>query len=244
MSVDGWRVLGRLVDASNATFLVEDEGGRRFVHKPVAGEQPLWDFPDGTLGRREVAAHMLSEQLGLDVVPRTSWVEGPFGEGSLQEFVDGTLSSTVNLLRPEELDEGWLPVASFVDEHGAPLVLAHRDDERLRRIALFDVLANNADRKAGHLIEAADGRLLGVDHGLTLHRLDKLRTVAWGFRGMPLSDDELAVVRAAAGIVSPLSPGLADAEWEAVVARALRLLREGVFPSPGDGWPSIPWPPF
>lgn len=237
------QLLGRLVGASNETFLVVDDEGTRWVHKPVAGEQPLWDFPDDTLGLREVAAFALSEHLGLHVVPETRWGDGPFGEGSFQCFVDGAVSDTVDLLAPEVLDEDWLPVATGVNEHGQPVVLAHREDLRLRAMALFDVLANNADRKAGHILEH-DGHLLGVDHGVTLHVDEKLRTVLWGFAGMPLTDEELAVVRAAAAIVGPLAPGLADDEWAAVVARAERLLESGTFPSPSDCWPAIPWPPF
>lgn len=236
-------LLGRLLGASNETFLVEDEAAAIWVYKPVAGEHPLWDFPDGTLGRREVAAYEISDALGLDLVPLTFWGDGPLGEGSLQRFIDGEISDTVDLLPPEELTEEWLPVASGLDEHRRPVVLAHRDDARLRRMALFDALINNSDRKAGHIIAAGD-QLYGVDHGVGMHVDDKLRTVLWGFAGTPLDDDELALVREAEGIVEPLAPGLHDDEWEALRERARTLAEEGAFPAPSEHWPSIPWPPF
>lgn len=241
---EGLHLLGRLVDASNDTFLVEDGAGARYVYKPVAGEQPLWDFPDDTLGRREVAAYELSRHIGLQVVPRTRWGEGPFGPGSLQDFVDGRLTDTVDLLRAEVLTDAWLPVASFVDEHGTPIVLAHRDDERLRRVALFDLLANNADRKGGHLIETPSGDLVGVDHGLTFHEAPKLRTVCWGFASMPFTDDELVPIRACASIAQPLAPGLHEREWLALTTRAQALLSSGSFPAPDERRAAIPWPPI
>lgn len=236
-------VVGRMVEASNATFLAVDDEQVRWVYKPVAGERRLWDFPEHTLGRREVAAFALSEALGLGIVPETRWAEGPLGEGSLQRFVDGQITDTVDLLTAEAITEAWLPVATGVDEHGRPVVLAHRDDERLRRIALFDALLNNSDRKVGHLIEH-EGRMVGVDHGVALHVDDKLRTVLWGFAGEPLTTEEIAVVERAAGLAEPLAPGLTDAEWERLADRAARLLEEGVFPSPTGEWPAIPWPPW
>ena len=101
-------LIGRLVDASNGTFLAADEAQRSWVYKPVAGEAPLWDFPAGTLSRREVAAYELSKTLGLDVVPPTVWVDGPLGEGSAQAWVEGEPTELIDLLRPEELTEGWL----------------------------------------------------------------------------------------------------------------------------------------
>lgn len=236
-------VLGRLVGASNQTFLVTDESGGTWVYKPVAGEAPLWDFPDGTLGRREVAAHAISEHLGLGTVPLTVWGEGPFGEGSLQRFVDGEISSLVDLVPAEELTAAWLPIATGMGEDGRPVVLVHRDDHRLRGLALFDVLVNNSDRKAGHIIQAGEA-VYGVDHGVTMHVDDKLRTVLWGFAGAPLTEQEVDVARLASRVAAPLSDGLHDDEWLAFVRRAEALCATGVFPEPTGQWPAIPWPPF
>lgn len=236
-------VRGRLVDASNATFLADDEAGCAWVYKPVAGEAPLWDFPAGTLGRREVAAYALSEELGVGVVPLTVWVDGPLGEGSAQEWVDADVTDLVALLRPEELDDGWLPVLMARTEDDEPVVLAHRDDARLRTVALFDALLNNADRKASHLIADRE-RVVGVDHGVSLHVDDKLRTVLWGWAGDPTTADEQALIRHVAALDAPLAPGLSDAEWEALTARAHAILADGRLPRPSGRWPGIPWPPM
>ena len=237
------RLVGRLVEASNGTFLAEDDAGARWVYKPVAGEAPLWDFPPATLGRREVAAYALSEELGLGLVPETVWCEGPLGEGSAQAWIDGEPTDLVGLLRPEEITEAWLPIVAGTTEDGATVVLAHRDDPRHRRMALFDALLGNSDRKGAHLI--ADGeRVLGVDHGVSLHVDDKLRTILWGWAGDPLTDDERAILAVARGIAAPVAPGLADEEWEALRARADAILAAGAFPVPSGRWPSIPWPPL
>lgn len=237
------QLVGRLVDASNATFLAADADEVHWVYKPVAGESPLWDFPSATLGRREVAAYALSEELGLGVVPLTVWVEGPLGEGSAQRWVDGQPTPLIDLLDPVDVDQTWLPILTGRSGDDRPVVLAHRDDPQLRSLALFDALLNNSDRKASHVI--ADGeRLLGVDHGVSLHVDDKLRTVLWGWAGAPLTDDERRVLTHASGIPEALAPGLAEEEWGALVARAESLLAEGVMPEPSDGWPSIPWPPM
>lgn len=237
------RLLGRILGASNETFLAADEQDRHWVYKPVVGEKELWDFPEETLGRREVAAFEVSAALGLGVVPVTLWAEGPLGEGSVQEFIDGETCDVVDLLRPEELTHEWMPVASGVDQDGRPMVLAHRDDPRLRSMALFDALINNSDRKVGHIVEA-EGRLFGVDHGVSMHVDDKLRTVLWGFAGEPLSDDDRHRLHMATELTVPLSEGLADEEWECLQVRAERLLNEGRYPTPSEEWPPIPWPPF
>ncbi len=236
-------LVGRLVDASNGTFLGVDEDRHAWVYKPVSGEVPLWDFPTGTLGRREVAAYALSEALGLGLVPTTVWVDGPMGEGSAQAWVEGEPTELIDLISPELLDEQWLPILSAVTEDDEPVVLAHRDDPRLREVALFDALLNNADRKAGHLI--ADGeRLRGVDHGVSLHAEPKLRTVLWGWAGDPLTDEEARQTAFVASIEAPLTPGLDDDEWAALRQRAESILGEGTLPRPSGRWPSIPWPPL
>lgn len=237
------RLRGRLVDASNATFLADDELGRAWLYKPVAGEAPLWDFPTGTLGRREVAAFALSEALDLGVVPLTVWVDGPLGEGSAQEWLEGGPTDLVDLLSPEELGDGWLPVLEARTGNDEPVFLAHRDDPRLRAIALFDALINNSDRKASHLIAVGE-HVAGVDHGLTLHSDDKLRTVLWGWAGDAVTAEEQSLLRRVGDLAMPLSPGLGDGEWEALAARAGSILAEGRLPHPSGRWPGIPWPPM
>lgn len=222
---------GRLVDASNASFVgvarlaAEALDDVRCVYKPIAGEAPLWDFPDGTLAHREVAAYLISEAAGWSVVPVTVFrEEGPFGAGMVQQWID--------------VDEGFDLVAAL--RSGTPA---------LRRIALFDAAVNNTDRKGGHLLPLADGRLLGVDHGVCFSVQPKLRTILWGWRGTPLASEELAELAALrVALHGPLGVALGAHlhvdEVAATVARVDRLLADPRFPVPDPDWPAVPWPPF
>lgn len=239
----GLEVVGRLTEASNATFLARDESEVLWVYKPVAGEKPLWDFPQRTLGRREVAAYLVSDHFGFDVVPLTLWHEGPLGEGSVQRWVEGNITHLVDVIRPEDLDESWLPVVAGVDGEDRPVVLVHRDDAALRRTCLFDLVINNSDRKAGHLV--SDGQhLFGVDHGVSLHVDEKFRTVLWGFAGQQLTGAEREQLAVVAALDLPTPEGLTAQEWEQVAARAQALLDAGTLPAPSGRWPAIPWPPW
>jgi hypothetical protein len=220
-------VEGRLVDASNATLYCTatlDEMTAAVVYKPVRGERPLWDFPDGTLAGREVAAYLVSEATGWDVVPPTVMREGPFGPGMCQLWVD--VDDTVDLA-----------------------ALARSDHPDLRRMAVFDAVVNNADRKGGHLLPRSDGRVQGVDHGICFSSEDKLRTLLWQWRGQRLTDEAVEVL---SSVRAQLEGALGEAlhelltvsEVRATVARVDRLLRTGRHPQPGQDWPAIPWPPF
>ena len=247
---DGELVLhGRIIPASNATFVGEVDG-TRVVYKPVAGERPLWDFPDGTLGFREVAAYAVSEALGWDVVPLTILRDGPHGPGMVQLWREpDQQQEAVTIVRQGEHPPGYLHVFDGLDELDRPISLVHEDSAPLRRMAVFDVVVNNADRKGGHVLEMADGHRHGVDHGVTFHIEPKLRTVLWGWAGEPLGDDELAgldrVVEALDG-----GPGerlhhlLSGFELERLRQRCERLRAAAVFPVPRGDWPAIPWPPF
>lgn len=226
-------VEGRLVDASNATLYCSVSTAAATatcVYKPVRGERPLWDFPDGTLAGREYAAFLLSEATGWSVVPPTVLRDGPFGPGMVQWWVDV--------------------------EDGADLAaLVRSDAPPLRRMALFDAIANNADRKGGHLLPIGrveqPAHVYGCDHGLTFHSENKLRTVLWGWRSEPFSDEESELLdRLAAGLASDGSLRAALAQHLtrreiAATARRVRMLQlSGVFPEPSGDWPAIPWPPF
>jgi uncharacterized repeat protein (TIGR03843 family) len=246
-------VAGRLVDASNATLFatVTLEGvSVSCVYKPVAGERPLWDFPDGTLAGREVATYEVSESTGWGIVPPTVHRDGPFGPGMCQLWVDVDPDvELVDVVAPRDLPEGWLHVLDALGSGGRPVVLGHADDPRLRRMAVLDAVVNNADRKGGHVLPLADGTVHGVDHGVCLHTEGKLRTVLWGWAGDPLSEEETAVLhRLQADLAGPLGSRLAQhmtkAELSALAGRVRRLLGDGHFPFPEDGWPAIPWPPF
>lgn len=236
-------LVGRLTEASNATFLAADTDEQLWVYKPVAGEVPLWDFPQGTLSRREVAAHDISRALGLDVVPLTVWTDGPLGEGSAQQWIPSGPSDLIDVLAPEEVDQTWLPVMEAEDMEGNPLVVAHRDDERLRRLCLFDLIINNSDRKGGHVLGDGDA-VLGVDHGVSLHVDDKVRTVLWGFVHDPFTEGERRVLEAARRMDMAVPQGITQEEWEALGARVDALLALGAFPEPSGTWPSVPWPPL
>ena len=199
------------------------------VWKPTAGERPLFDFPIGTLTRREVAAHLVSEALGWGIVPPTLLREGPYGEGMLQRWID-------------------------VDADADVIAMVNASDPRLRRVAVFDAVVNNTDRKAGHLLPVPGGHLHAVDHGVTFSSVPKLRTVLWAWEAEPFDAEEragLGRVRAALGSVTdpgPLAIQLAELlsrpEIEATRARVGELTATGRFPSPNPEWPAIPWPPY
>lgn len=246
-------VQGRLVEASNATLLcsIEHEGVEaECVYKPVQGERPLWDFPDGTLAGREVASYLVAEATGWGLIPPTILRDGPFGLGMVQLWVDTEQGDElVDVLAPGDVPDGWLTVLSAQDHHGDPVVLAHADDERLRRLALLDVMINNADRKGGHVLCTTEGRVLGVDHGVSLNADDKLRTVLWGWLGRELDAEHVECLgRVRAELEGRLGERLAEhvtgKETAAIGERIDRLLEDGVFPAPSGAWPAIPWPPF
>jgi len=212
----------RLVDASNATLLGEIEGYGKVIYKPVAGERPLWDFPDGTLAGREVASYLLSEKLGLHLVPETILREGPFGPGMVQRWID--IDADVDLIE-----------------------FGQSEDSQLRSLALFDAIINNTDRKFGHLLVESSGRLFGCDHGVTFHREEKLRTVLWQFAGLALTESEQALLNLALAnsneIAKMLSEYLTEVEIEALFSRISKLSELNAMPMPSEEWPAVPWPP-
>ncbi|MFF4188312.1 SCO1664 family protein [Streptomyces sp. NPDC001691] len=248
-------VLGRIREASNAVLYCSVSYGddsAECVYKPVAGERPLWDFPDGTLAQREVAAYEVSLATGWDLVPPTVLREGPYGEGMVQlwiEPVEGD-SGLLALVEDEEPAEGWKAVALAEVGEGRTALLVHADDERLRRLAVLDAVINNGDRKGGHLLPAPDGRLYGIDHGVTFNVDDKLRTLLWGWAGEPLTSEAVGALKGLAEALRPLEPLatrmaelLTSAEVDALRARVAALLAAGVHPEPSGEWPAIPWPP-
>jgi uncharacterized repeat protein (TIGR03843 family) len=240
---------GRVLPASNATFVGEVDGVR-VVYKPVAGERPLWDFPDGTLAGREVASYAVSEALGWNVVPHTFLRDGPHGLGMVQRWQEpDDTQAAVDLVPEGRVPTGWLHVFDGVDEHDRGVALVHEDTEPVRRMAVFDALVNNADRKGGHVLAMTDGHRYGVDHGVTFHVENKLRTVLWGWMGEQLTTPELEAVERvrddASGDLGERLTGLVTSrEVAALVGRCERLLRRRTMPEPGGAWPVIPWPPF
>jgi hypothetical protein len=222
-------VLGRLPGSSNQALVVLVHHADlpepfHAVYKATLAERPLFDFPIGTLARREVAAFLVSEATGWGIVPPTVLRGGPYGVGMIQQ---------------------WIHVDPSVDLVG----LVVEDDPRLRRMAVFDAIVNNTDRKGGHILPLPDGHVYGVDHGVTFSVEPKLRTVLWGWVGMPFDDEELAALeRVRAGLRGDLAAELAElldpAEVTATKRRVASLLRFRRFPHPNPNWPSIPWPAF
>jgi uncharacterized repeat protein (TIGR03843 family) len=240
-------VTGRLVRASNATFLVADEAHRKWVYKPVRGEAPLADFPTGTLGQREIAAHDLSRAVGFDCVPFTCRAEGPFGPGSVQHWVDDATDDLASLVLVDDVPPDWFGMLVGADESDRDIALVHANHPRLRRLALFDLVANNADRKGGHILHRpTSDQVLGVDHGLTFNVDPKLRTILWGWASEPFTDDEQALLQRTLEVAERVvGPWLADDEIDAIHARTTEALGRGTFPEPRDeGWRTIPWPPI
>jgi len=214
-------IVGRLVDASNATLLVEYANGLRAIYKPTAGERPLWDFPDGNLASREVASYYISEVGGFNLVPRTILRDGPYGMGSVQEWIDV----------PDSFDSV---------EYG------QQDLPELRSLALFDAVINNTDRKFGHILQDENGRLFACDHGVTLHVEDKLRTVLWRWSGDHLDDAEISLLQSLKSSIDDeyLTTLITKDEIFALRARIERLCSDGTMPMPSEEWPAVPWPPY
>jgi uncharacterized repeat protein (TIGR03843 family) len=241
---------GRIRTASNATFL-GSIGDVIVVYKPIAGETPLWDFPSGTLAHREVAAYLISQTLGWGVVPHTWLRDGPFGEGMVQLWQEQDPDqSAVDLVATDHVPKaGWKHVLEGRDENGRMVTLVHEDSPALRRMAVFDVVVNNADRKGDHILAMTDGRRHGVDHGLTFHRDYKLRTVLWGWLGDALTAEERdGVDRVSEGLHGDLGRNLAELlsaeEIASLAARCAELRLAGLFPAPAGEMSAIPWPLF
>jgi hypothetical protein len=219
---------GQFLLGSNYTFLVTvqyEEQEFPAVYKPTRGEQPLWDFPEASLARREVAAYLVSEALGFGLVPLTVLRDGPLGPGSLQQFIE------------------YNPNYHYFNFKPA-------DRQLLRPVVLFDLLINNADRKGSHVFfQKHTRRLFGIDHGLCFHADDKLRTVLWDFAGEAIPPDLLSALktfRSALDLNLPadLEPYLSLDEIAALRARADALLAQPVFPQPPQDRRSFPYPPL
>lgn len=220
-------VTGRLVDASNATLyahVMDQDQELPCIYKPIAGERPLWDFDQGCLAHREYAAFCVSEFLQLDVVPFTVLRDGPYGLGMVQEWIE-------------------------IDESVDLSIYFSQDVVELRRMALFDAIINNTDRKIGHILPTLGNGTYGCDHGVTFHEEDKLRTVLWQWAGDSFSKDEIEILQSCReGILGTLGeilkPLLTQLEIRACLERVDRMLLEGRFPEPSPNWPAIPWPAF
>ena len=216
---------GRLVDASNATLFgsisISADTNIAIVYKPIAGERPLWDFSEGSLAFREVAAFHISELAGFRCVPPTVLRDGPYGTGAVQQWVD-------------------------IDDSIDVISLGRSKQPEIRSLALFDAVINNTDRKFGHILPASITEIYGCDHGVSFHAEDKLRTVIWQFAGEQLTLEEqkqLTELKNEIPSHSSIIKLLTEEEISALLMRIQRLLSQNHFPFPSEEWPAVPWPP-
>ena len=214
-------IIGRLVDASNASLLCKLPDDSQVIYKPIAGERPLWDFPDGDLASREVAAYYVSEIGDFKVVPPTVMRDGPFGMGAVQKWI--TTSDETDVIE-----------------------LAQSTNDQIRNLALFDIVINNADRKFGHILITPEKEIFGCDHGVSFHQENKLRTVIWQFSNLDLTEFEFHKIDSLIRNLDEkyLSKLLTDIEIEALFKRAQNLLEFKKFAEPSPDWPAVPWPPY
>lgn len=223
LSIGDIKVIGRLVDASNATLMgevVSLNSNIKVIYKPIAGEKPLWDFQDGNLAFREYCAFLVSELAGFNIVPATILRDGPFGLGMVQQWIE--IDKTVDVVE-----------------------FGQSEDRQLRKLALFDSIINNTDRKYGHLLIDTDKKLYGCDHGVSFHSQNKLRTVIWQFAGKKFTTEEMALLERTREVDfnGVFENYLTDIEISAFSDRIHTLIASGTFPLPSDEWPAIPWPP-
>lgn len=214
------KVLGRITDASNATLLAEVDGVK-VVYKPIAGERPLWDFPEGNLASREFASFLVSDHLCLNIIPQTILRDGPYGLGMVQEWREPNPNLDV-------------------------LEIAQSENPIIRSMAVLDVIINNGDRKFGHILPISESEIYGCDHGVTFNVENKLRTVLWQWRGNPYTTEELslfneAISYAKSGAFHEL---LTNDEIQALIQRCEEQIKVATFPQPSEDWPAVPWPPF
>lgn len=223
LSIGDIKVIGRLIDASNATLMgeiVSPNLSIKVIYKPIAGEKPLWDFQDGNLAFREYCAFLVSDLAGFNIVPATILRDGPFGLGMVQQWIE--IDRTVDVLE-----------------------FGQSEDRQLRKLALFDSIINNTDRKYGHLLIDSDKKLFGCDHGVSFHSQNKLRTVIWQFAGEKFTTEEMALLERTREVDfnGVFENYLTDIEVSAFLDRINALIASGTFPFPSDEWPAIPWPP-
>lgn len=223
LSIGDIKVIGRLIDASNATLvgeIVSLNSSIKVIYKPIAGEKPLWDFQDGNLAFREYCAFLVSDLAGFNIVPATILRDGPFGLGMVQQWIE--IDKTVNVVE-----------------------FGQSEDSQLRKLALFDSIINNTDRKYGHLLIDSDEKLFACDHGVSFHSQNKLRTVIWQFAGEKFTTEENALLERTREIDfnGVFENYLTDIEISAFSDRINTLIASGTFPLPSDEWPAIPWPP-
>lgn len=250
-------VIGRIADSSNHSVLARlvDRPGEHVIYKPIRGERPLWDFPDGTLAGREVAAHLVSRLGGWDLVPLTVLRDGPLGPGAVQRWIGNPLTPVpddedVVVIPTGPVPSGWVHVLDGETPTGKPVSVVHRGRDDVRSLTVLDAVLNNSDRKGSHCLRDDAGRLWAIDHGVCFSPTPKLRTVLWGWAGQRFTSADTARLRRfAAELARPEARAafarlLPEDDVVALEERVARLLAEGRHPMPSPDWPPVPWPPL
>ena len=244
LATESLSLVAELEGASNGAY-VASLGDLEVVYKPVSGETPLWDFPMHTLSKREVMASWVDEHFGWNLVPPTVWAKkGPLGPGSVQVFINQAQVKDVDIFPPDEIPADWAAILEGTLD-GKPVVVAHTLTDDVMRLAALDVILNNADRKAGHVLRDDEGHLKAIDHGVCFHPQYKLRSVLWGWVGEPLNEHLQTEIRSGLLVLEQNAADwlLSQHEFDVMLQRGRQLVENG-FPEPSDQWPAVPWPIF
>lgn len=243
LAPDNWTVVGRISQSSNNALLVSNNGIKG-VYKSVRGENPLWDFPSQTLSLREMQAFQIDRLLQFNLIPSTTWIDtDTLGPGIIQRYISDSQVSDIRLISEDVESDSWITIVKGeIDEEEIYLQHSNKDDTFLA--AVFDVLINNSDRKAGHLLRDNQSKLWLIDHGVSFHEEDKLRTVLWGWIGEPISSElKQTLTEALERSIWRDTWLLSESELEAFERRVETLLTDGM-PQPSPFWPSLPSPIF
>jgi len=247
-----FKAVKQITAASNLALLLQSEDAPipiRAIFKPISGIQPLWDFPKNDLIQREMATFILSDHSKLSLVPPTAIREiENFGMGMIQLWIEGAETEIVKLFDSSVVPEEYLPVLQGRDELERPVTLAVKDTPWVDRLTVFDAVVNNSDRKASHILSCSDGNSWAIDHGVSWHQQDKLRSVLWAKAGQELTGEARSALNQLEIALNDKNKDLIELltqqEIEAAFNRLEILLQSGEFPVPNENWPAIPWPVF
>jgi len=234
----------QFLTASNQVYLIELKDKTKVVFKPAKGEKPLWDFPDGNLWRREYLANHFLDLIGVKV-PRTYlFKDQELGEGLILEFIDSDATNIYSIQPIDvQLEVGWRLSFQGVSSSNTPVALWHRDEAALRKIAISDLILNNADRKASHILKK-DNNYYAIDHGLTFHADEKVRSIFWGWSGLSFDENEIAFLQRARLVWETIEyrSYISDNEHAVTFERIQRVLDAGIFPPIPNDRNVLPWP--
>jgi uncharacterized repeat protein (TIGR03843 family) len=243
---------GLIPDSSNGALQVSIKSDNiilKAIIKPEATIRPLWDFPERDLNNREYATYLLSSELGLDFVPPTVLreIEG-IGPTLIQKWIEEIENDSIIVKNPKDIPKEYLKVLEGYDELNKLICLAHADSVFLRNLAIFDLVINNADRKGGHIIKDTTNNFWAIDHGVSWHEEEKIRTILWGWIGNELSNYDLLIIEKSNKILHRWLAEdfeyLTQFELKAAINRCEKLMSNKVFPQPSKEWPAVPWPIF